>query len=384
MRTFDTRRELVEGVLRRRQEIVEAVLTRVHAIGTPAFEVDSEYREGLRLAVVAAVDHTIEAAISGDDRAPPVPGAVLTQARLAARRRIPLETMLRRYLAGHALVGDFTMEEAQRQDLDPSVLRRVLRAQAARTDQALAAISANYLQEEDSARPISPDLRRAERVRRLIDGELVDTNGLAYEFDHWHIALVAKGPEAAKAVEAITAPLDARRLVVPADGGVVWAWLGSRRRSDWTSELAIPIELPGETRVGMGGPASGLSGWRLTHEQARAAVSVAGSGPRAWVRYADVALLASAVRDELLMTSLRKLYLEPLDEAGEGKALKGILRAYLTSNGSVTSAAAALGISRNTVTNRLKEIETKVGVLGATQRAAFAIALQLEDLTGFE
>src|SRR5665213_761206 len=59
----------------------------------------------------------------------------------------------------------------------------------------------------------------------------------------------------------------------------------------------------------VGEPGAGVDGWRLTHRQAQAALLVAlrrPGGPRL-TRYVDVALLASALRDDVLTSSLRDL-----------------------------------------------------------------------------
>ena len=42
-------------------------------------------------------------------------------------------------------------------------------------------------------------------------------------------------------------------------------------------------------------------------------------GPEPFVRYVDVALLAAVLQDDLLATSLRKLYLEPLEAERDGE-----------------------------------------------------------------
>jgi PucR C-terminal helix-turn-helix domain len=378
---FDAdRRDLLAAVAGRRGEIVDRVMARVQVIGDGTRATDAEYLEGVRRAVETAIDHTIAASAGPEDRPPSVPSAVLAQARLAARRRTPLETVLRRYLAGHAVLGDFVAEEAERLAVTPAMLRRVLRIQAAETDRVLAAISTTYRQEAHSARPLSGDRRRTARVRRLLDGELLDPSGLEYDLDRWHVGMVSRGPAAAGGLPVHP---DAARLVVPGDAdGFVWAWLGFRERPDPFVIAMTPSSDSGECqRTGVGEPAHGRSGWRLTHQQAHAALSVAIRSDETVTRYADVALLAAALRDELLATSLRSLYLEPLGgDKDDGEVLRATLRAYLEAERNASSAAAALGVSRNTVTNRLRAIETKLGHLRPSILSNVAVALQLSEL----
>jgi DNA-binding PucR family transcriptional regulator len=111
------------------------------------------------------------------------------------------------------------------------------------------------------------------------------------------------------------------------------------------------------------------------------AFSVAARRTEKIVRYANVARLASAVQDELLTAFLSALYLEPLGEdRGDGEVLRETLRAYFTADGNVTSTAAALGVSRNTFTNRLRTIETKIGHLRPSRASDLALALELETV----
>ena len=50
----------------------------------------------------------------------------------------------------------------------------------------------------------------------------------------------------------------------------------------------------------VGEPGEGLVGWRLSHRQAKAALPIAERRGQAILRYADVALLASILRDDLV------------------------------------------------------------------------------------
>jgi GGDEF-like domain/PucR C-terminal helix-turn-helix domain len=377
----DSRSRLLEGVRSRRQEIGRAVFDRVHAIG-PGGAADLEYRDGLRQATEAAIDHTIEALEGRSQLDLSVPVSLLSQARLAARRRVPLEVILRRYLAGNAVLGDFVMEEAERQDVSAGILRWILRSQAVTADRAVAVIGATYLQEADSTRPRSSDDRRAELVRRFLAGELIDPASLEYAFDRWHLALAVRGQDRVDAADAVTATLDVRRLIVPADDDSLWVWLGTREKLEPRCiEEAVAADLPTDIRVGIGEPAVGRAGWRLSHEQAQAALTVAIRSSGTAARYADVALLASAMQDDLIATSLHQIYLVPLDEDHErGGVLRETLCAYLATRGNVTSAAAILSVDRRTVANRLRVAENRIGTSLDVCVSELKIALQLDRL----
>jgi hypothetical protein len=380
MRQSGGRTELLAGVGRRQAEICAAILARVHAVDVAEVALDAEYLDGVRSAVETAIDHTICSIRSDDDQRLPVPAAVLEQTRLAARRRTPLDRVLRRYLAGHSVLSDYIVEEAQEGGFAARVLRQVLRSLAVETDRMVAAISDAYRQEMEASSSRRVPRRLTERVRRLLAGELLDTTGLGYQIDCWHVGLVAYGDERRDVIQEIVGGIDAARLVVEGDDEQTWAWVGMRVRSDLSLGRLALSESVG---VGVGEPGRGSAGWRLTHEQAKAALTVAARGGDQVTRYADVALLASAIRDELLTRSLKSLYVAPLDDPRDGKpVLKQTLRAYLWADRNVTSTAAALGVSRNTVHNRLRTIEAKIGQLKPTHFSDLVLALQLEELTG--
>ncbi|HTR75287.1 MAG TPA: helix-turn-helix domain-containing protein [Solirubrobacterales bacterium] len=378
----DSRRTLLAALRARRPEIDRAVLSRVRAIGEAGDPGDAEYRDGLRRAVEAAIGHTIDSIGRSEDSPLPVPLALLTQARLAARRRLPLETMLRRYLAGHAVLVDFVAGEAVRQGVPPALIGPTLRSLATRTDLTVATISAAYVEEQTAERPSTPDARRAGLVRRLLGGEMVDPVALDYDLDRWHLALVLRGGGTHAALDALAGSVDAYRLTAADEDDSVWVWLGSRERIEPRSvAAAMSIGPSDDLRIGIGEPGRGRDGWRLTHEQAQAALSVAIRGPQVGARYADVSLLASAVGDELLSTSLRRLYLEPLEaERNRGEVLRETLRAYFAAQGNLSSAAAALGVSRKTVNSRLRTVEKRIGFRLSKCGAPLELAVQMAYL----
>jgi hypothetical protein len=130
---------LAERLRERRAEIEDAALNRIYAVSGPPPGGGPEYAEGLRAAVSAAVDCGLDGVERGERGAPPVPKVLLAQARLAARSGVGLDTVLRRYLAGHALLDDFLIEEAERlETLAPVELKSLLRSQAALLDRLLA------------------------------------------------------------------------------------------------------------------------------------------------------------------------------------------------------------------------------------------------------
>lgn len=363
----------------RRPEIEDAILTRVLAVSDPPEPVDPEYGEGLRAAVRAAIDHALAAVELGDRRPPPPPPALLAQARTAARHGVSLDIVLRRCIAGQALLVDFVVEEAEAGRLGSRVLQRLLRNQAATVDGIVAAVGEEYNRESNGR--LSSVEQRDERIERLLAGEPLDTSQLDYDFEACHLGVTAKGTGAAEAVQALAAPLDRRLLLVHRSDGVVWGWLGGRQPLDVAELRRRATAPPEQVSVALGEPARGLGGWRLTHQQARAALPIALRSPGTLMRYAEVSLLASIAQDELLATSLKALYLDPLQRERDGGGVaRETLRAYFAAGRNISSAAASLGVSRRTVANRLRAIEERLGCPLATCAAELEVALRLHGL----
>ncbi len=357
------------------------MLARVYGVSAPARGVEPEYLDGLRGAVSAALNYALAAIELGEGRSPPIPTALLAQARLAARYGVDLETVLRRYVSGYTLLADFALQEAEAGPSDQAAsLYRFFHEQTGRLDELIAAVTEEY-NREASVGPASPEERRAERVKRLLRGELIDSAGLAYGLEDWHVGLVATGTNGLAPLQRLADLADRRLLAVQPRADAVWAWLGGRRRVE-SGAIAEHAErlLPVGCALAVGEPAPALAGWRLSHNQARAVLHLAEpSGPKV-VRYANAGLIASVAKDEILVKSLRQLYLNPLsDERDGGEALKGTIRAYLAAGQHVTSAAAALRLSRQTVTARLRSVEEKLGCPIEHCATELDLALRLEE-----
>jgi PucR C-terminal helix-turn-helix domain/GGDEF-like domain len=377
----DARTVLGARLRERLPEIQDAVATRVYSIADPHEVADPAYVEGLKAALVAAVEYRLAVLEAGERRAPAVPEVLLAQARMEARDGVPLDTVLRRYFAGNSYFGDFMVEEAERAEVPSATLRGLLREQATLGDRLIAAVSAEHAREA-TARPSSAAERRREVVQRLLAGELIDRSELEYDFDGHHLAVMAKGDGVEELLRELAARLDRRLLIVQREEGPKWAgWLGGRRPLGAEEALrALGEVTPQGVFVTLGEPGEGLAGWRFSHLQAKAALAIAERGREPVLRYADVAVVASILRDDLVADSLRRIYLEPLAQSRDnGKVARQTLRAYFEAERNVSSTAAALGVDRRTVRNRLRSIE---GLLGRPLRGSLAdleIALRLDD-----
>lgn len=377
--TGAARKALVGRLRQRQDELEQSILVRVRGIADPDEAGDPAYADSLPSAVSSALEYGLTLLEDDNERLPPIPPLLLMQARLAARSKIGLDVVVRRYLAGYVLLGDLAVEAASEDGLIRSAdMKRLLRQQGAQLDRLLAAIGDEYRREAAEHRH---DRRDVERIERLLAGELVDTSDLTYDFSGWHLGVVAVGCELEWALRELASWLDHRLLLVHPDPETTWAWFGSRRRirpDDSFDDISATFR-QGQA-VAWGEPGRGMSGWTFTHRQARSVLPLA-LRTKGLVRYADAGLLASALRDEVLARSLRQLYIDPLtDDRRDGSSLQQTLRAYFDADRNISSAAAALGLNRHTVTNRLREIEERLGQPLSTCAAEMVLALRLDNM----
>jgi PucR C-terminal helix-turn-helix domain len=362
-------------------EIEQAVLARAAALLGPVRDLDPQFIEGQREAAAAAVEYGIRAIEVGEERLREVPAVFHAQARLTARSGVSMDTMMRRYFAGYVLLGDFLLREGDHCSLRGTALQCIMRDTAVVFDRLITTMAEEY-QRELQGRYASPDARLAARVRALLSGELMSAPDLDYDFEGWHLGALASGGESLDGLRALAQRLDRRLLAVRADEDIVWAWFGGRKAIDPDLlDSTLTSIWPEGCRLALGESARGIAGWRLTHRQALAVLPVAKRSGSGRVQYADAALLASLLQDDLLIGSLQERYLVPLAaERDGGAALRETLRAFFSSNRNVSSAAALLGVNRNTVTNRLRVVEEKIGRSLTSSGAEIEAALRLFDL----
>ena len=150
----ELRAGVVERLRARRSEINGAIFVRVRdRVLDPAGSGDTEYLEGLHAAVVAAVDFILAGVERAGERSEAIPPVVIAQARRAAQVGVGLDTVLRRCIAGHALLDDFLMQEADHGDLvgQRAALRGMLDTSASLLDRLISSVTGAYMEEAERA-----------------------------------------------------------------------------------------------------------------------------------------------------------------------------------------------------------------------------------------
>jgi PucR C-terminal helix-turn-helix domain len=384
----EARAEIAARLRARGPEIEETIFARVcdGRFGHVGDE-DAEYVAGLRATVAAVVEFGLSGIEQGEESVGPVPPAALTQARRAARLGVHLDTVLRRYIAGHALLADFITEEVDRSGFsgNEAVLHHHLRrTQTPLLERITAAIVEEYNGELERVRR-SPEQRRAELVLRLLAGKPLDPVGLVdldYDFDAWHMGVIATGGSAAEALRGVKTALGCARLTVMQSEHTLWIWFGFRRKPTAREAQRMSLERPAGVLLATGEPRRGIDGWRLTHQEAQAALLIALRKPPGVTRCSDVLLEAAVLQHKTLATSLVETFLLPLEGLRYREhTARDTLRAYFEARRNVSSAANRLGVARNTFESRLREIEERLDRPLHTCSAQLEVALRLEVLS---
>lgn len=342
---------------------------------------DIEYLRGLEAAVSSGVEYALEIVAHGGAESSPLPLPVLSQARMAARHRIPLKLVIRRYLAAKSVLNDFVFRTAAEPPIVHSpAVHEVAAAHNVAFDQLVSSVSVEY-EREESARSTNRPTQRFDLIQRLLRGEPMDASSLGYSFAGYHLGLVILSRDPQPLLRSLSRDVDARLLLTRSSDSATWAWLGGSEAPDllavshWVNKhwsTTVPL--------GIGEVTQFLSGWRRTHNQAQAAAHLAHLRSEGVTRYRDVALLCAACRDPLLLESMDDMYLSPLAQAGDrAEEFRATLSAFFAADRNASSAASALGVSRQTISNRLSAVEERLrqplGACGDLLRAA----LQLEQ-----
>ncbi len=364
------------------EEVIYARIRDPASFGSAGSE-DTEYLAGLRATVAAVVDYVLTGIEQGEEWSGSIPSVAVTQARRAAGCGVSLDTLVLRYIAGHRLLGEFVKDEADRAGYSSHghALHQLRRTQESLLERLTAVIASEYQQERERMER-SPDQCRRELVQKLLAGEPVDySTGLDYEFDAWHLGVIATGTRAEKAVRIMANGLGRQLLAIVCGEGTIWAWLGGHRKLAMKDiEHLLLVNEISSVPLAIGELRRGIDGWRLTHREAQAALPVALSGPQTLTRCADVPLEAALLRHELLAGLLVKNYLSPLSSQKDGGVvLRETLRAYFAKECNAAKAGVVLQVDRHTVGRRLRTIEEALGRLIPTCRAELELALRLEE-----
>jgi DNA-binding PucR family transcriptional regulator len=312
----------------------------------------------------------------------------------AVIRGVGIEHLLRSIQVAHGYAHR-QFVEATSLCLEPhqrfAELRRISEELFVITDLLTAGMSAEFSRVQ-AAWLTSSAAMRMEVVDDILSGAEVSLERagrvLQYDLTRRHTALVVWAGEAAQVGPGVLESTASQLLresghssvvVLPVGQRRVWAW-GSTIRGNpkpLTGTSNVPTE---GVRVAAGLPGAGLPGFRSSHHQAleAARIGMASKQTRWMWEYGDVDMLAMLMyRDEMAREFVRR-ELGDLAAPDEATAvLRATLKCYLDNERSLSAAAEALHVARNTIAYRVQRAETlrgrEVGVRRMQLQAALAL-----------
>jgi DNA-binding PucR family transcriptional regulator len=233
----------------------------------------------------------------------------------------------------------------------------------------------------------------------LLKGQDLETDGasraLGYELRRCHTALAVSDPDGGhdslagleSVARAAAAAVDAGGiLTVPSGSRGLWAWIGtyaplSRDQITRISGLQVP---PG-VHAAVGAPATGMTGFRRSHEEALAAqrVALAIENAAPVTLYADVEIVSLLSHDTHAARALVARELAGLAGIDKSSAkLRQTVLAFLRSGCSATAAARDIDVHTNTVRYRIEQAEEALDRTLQGQQLQLQLALMLVETLG--
>jgi hypothetical protein len=381
--------ELARWLRSRKAELLEAFFVHVRTEAPDAItDDDAQLKGGLRDMIAACIDCGLESFEQGESWSGAIPSAVTAQARRAACSGVSLTTALRRCVAAHTLAWSVVLHEMTYRDLPDQQRFGLLLEASISLGSLLESVQTEIADAHSSEirrRARSLEQRRTEIAHKLLGGESPDAGErteLDYDLDGWHLAVIATGVDADRAVRSLQAGLGCELLMIARGGQTAAACLGAQRRitfEDIERVFSMQAE-QAEASLAVGESAKGLDGLRVTHREAEGAVLVARYEPRRITRYADVEPEAAVVQDEALADSLIERYLSPLDAMRiGGQKARATLRALFGAEHQVSSAANKLKLNRSTLHRRREDIQQRLGCQLQTHQSNIERAMRIEE-----
>jgi hypothetical protein len=358
----DYRRALAHRLREKSIELEDAIFDRIRAHEESSEQPDRSF-EGLRLLIRSLVEYGAVAVECGERKCPPPPPAALEHARKAAWASMPPLTFHARYLAARSVFDRFLRQEARSVDGYVEGALAPIQESNDLIFECLFQIVGKELERELQRKRRSTATQQLERVQALLAGELLEAPELGYDFEATQIGIVGSGEGVASHVKQALGSLGRNLLLVQPSPQKCWAWVGTRSHLPSAQlEQALSAGCPASARIALGEPAPGITGWRQTHREAAAGLVVASRLKRPVVRHSEFLILAAILNNPVLSAALEAKYLTPLSEGSNGgKSPLKTLQAYYEANRSGKSAAAALNVSPQTVSNHLRWAEDLLG-----------------------
>ncbi len=221
--------------------------------------------------------------------------------------------------------------------------------------------------------------RRVHAIRALLEGESLVGAQIDVNLEQHHIGIVAWGEEAAETTRELASVMGRPLLTIGPLNRNWWGWISGGRALDPAQESVLTSFQPGSSaRLAVGLEGFGEAGFRATNRQALRARWIARSNGQPVVHYGDVAIEALASENSEDARAFIAHELRGIDDdSSASRRIRETIVAYFAADHNAASAAASLGIHHQTVANRLRVAEERLGRPVGARRGELETALRL-------
>jgi hypothetical protein len=225
----------------------------------------------------------------------------------------------------------------------------------------------------------SGDQRRFYAIRALLEGESLVGSQLDVDLEQHHLGVIAWGEGAEGALRELASALGRPLTAIGPLNKNWWGWISGSRPLSLAQERELGRFRPaGLARMALGLEGFGEAGFRASNRQALRARWVARNSERQLVGYGDVAVEALAsenLHDARAFVAHELRGIE--DDSTASQRIRETIVAYFAADHNAASAAAALGVHHQTVANRLRAAEERLGHSVGARRVELETALRL-------
>jgi PucR C-terminal helix-turn-helix domain/GGDEF-like domain len=364
-----------------------------------------DHDKPLRAMLASNIDSNVDACLQImqhriDLAAVRAPTVAVEYARRLAQRGTPLTALLRAYRLGHARLSDWLLIElAGHTDDAEMIIATTLSLSgivAGYIDQTSEEMVAAYTRERESWLRRRNAIRAA-GIRDLLSGERISVSAteaaLGCGLRQYHVGLVCwtAAADSVTRLEHTISHVAAKiagagePVFLPRDESSAWAWLPLGIRDRFDAAGAVAAGAGGDLHFAFGDAAWGVTGFRLTHQQALAAQAVAlaaGTPPRV-VTFGEVAPVAMMLGSAELLRAWVLATLARLATDDEHHArLRDTLLVFLQAGGSYKTTAEQLVVHKNTVQYRIRKAEESLGRPAGENRRDVELALRVSHWLG--
>jgi PucR-like helix-turn-helix protein len=221
--------------------------------------------------------------------------------------------------------------------------------------------------------------RRFHAIRNLLEGKSLVGSQLDVDLEQHHLGLVAWGEGGEAAARELASVLGRPLLATGPLNDSWWGWLsGSHALGPGDERELKRFQPSSEAGIALGLEAFGEAGFRATNRQALRARWVARKTDRSVVFYADVAVEALASDNQADARAFVAHELRGIDDdSAASQRIRETIVAYFAAEHNAASAAAVLGVHQQTVANRLRAAEERLGRPVGARRVELETALRL-------